>query len=443
MENRNRNLYALLKKLNTNCFCSKEGFDMSKQVSIYDVINKKRLFKNKLFLKPNHTLKSLADVLHRNGEIKDYYEFMKDIFDGVSPNNLFIYGKPGLGKTLLTKLVFEEIKREAENQGIDLLVITINCDEAVTEHSILQKIVEQFPTPNNEPKKKLGYSIGRHNDYLHYLIDQYPGIIVFVLDELDKAESPEMINKIIRIESKVSGQFPTVVGITNDSKLKDSFPPQLKSVLCENSLIINPYDAEQLLDIINARIEIAFHPGVIDGMVTPLCAAFAAQEHGDVRRAIDLLRVGGEIAEREGADIVTENDIRRADELIELNKTIEIVKTLPTQSKVALLSAIFILEHGAQADMNAVYSMYKRMCNLLDIDILTQRRITDLLDELMQLRVIEGDIFYKGRYGRKKVILKVAEQKLTRETLLEDYRLKSIADTPKAELFSFFRKIIG
>jgi len=87
--------------------------------------------------------------------------------------------------------------------------------------------------------------------------------------------------------------------------------------------------------------------------------------------------------------------------------------------------------------------MYKRMCNLLDIDILTQRRITDLLDELMQLRVIEGDIFYKGRYGRKKVILKVAEQKLTRETLLEDYRLKSIADTPKAELFSFFRKIIG
>lgn len=417
--------------------------ELSKQVSIYDVINKRRLFKNKLYLKPNHTLKSLADVLHRNSEIRDYYEFMKDIFDGVSPNNLFIYGKPGLGKTLLTRLVFEEIQKEAENQGIDLLVIPINCDEAITEHSILQKIVEQFPTPNNEPKKKLGYSIGRHNDYLHYLIDYYQGIIVIILDELDKAESPEMINKIIRIESKTSGQFPTVIGITNDSKLKDSFPPQLKSVLCENSLIINPYDAEELLDIINARIEIAFHPDVIDQMVAPLCAAFAAQEHGDVRRAIDLLRVGGEIAEREGADIVTENDIRRADELIELNKTIEIVKTLPTQSKVALLSAIFVLEHGTQPDTGTLYTMYKRMCNVLDIDILTQRRITDLLDELIQLRVIESDILYKGRYGRKKVILKVAEMNLTKETLLEDYRLKPIADTPKAELFSVLYKIFS
>lgn len=394
-----------------------------------------------MFLKPNHTLKSLSDVLHRDNEIREYYEYMKDIFDGVSPNNLFIYGKPGLGKTLLTKLVFEEIQKEAENQGIDLLVIKVNCDEAVTEHSILQKIVEQFPAPNNEPKKKLGYSICRHNDYLHYLIDQYTGIIVIILDELDKAESPEMINKIIRIESKASNQFPTVIGITNDSKLKDSFPPQLKSVLCENSLIINPYDAEQLLDIIKARIEIAFHPDVMDTMVAPLCAAFAAQEHGDVRRAIDLLRVGGEIAEREGADIVTEQDIRRADELIELNKTIEIVKTLPTQSKVALLSAIFILDHGTQPDTNMVYSMYRRLCNTLDIDRLTQRRITDLLDELIQLRVIESDIFYKGRYGRKKVILKVSEMNLTKEALLQDYRLKAITDTPKAELFSVFYKM--
>ena len=422
-------------------FSSTGGIELSKQVSIDDVISKKRLFKNKLYLKPNHTLKSLADVLHRNNEVLDYYEFMKDIFDGVSPNNLFIYGKPGLGKTLLTKLIFEEIQKEAENHGIDLLVIPINCDEAITEHSILQKIVEQFPTPNNEPKKKLGYSIGRHNGYLHYLIDYYPGIIVFVLDELDKAESPEMINKIIRVESKTSGQFPTVVGITNDSKLKDSFPPQLKSVLCENSLIIHPYDAEQLLDIINARIEIAFHSGVIDYMVPQLCAAFAAQEHGDVRRAIDLLRVGGEIAEREGADIVTENDVRRADESIELNKTIEIIKTLPTQSKVALLSAIFVLEHGTQVDTEALYTIYRRICKVLDIAILTQRRITYLLDELIQLKVIESDILNKGRHGRKKVLLKVAEMNSTKETLLQDDRLKAIADTPKAELFCAFHNM--
>jgi cell division control protein 6 len=75
------------------------------------------LFKNKQVLKPNYTLKELDDVLHRDEEIRKYYEYLKDIFRGVSPSNLFIYGKPGLGKTLLTKLVLEEVNKKAEERS--------------------------------------------------------------------------------------------------------------------------------------------------------------------------------------------------------------------------------------------------------------------------------------------------------------------------------------
>jgi len=96
------------------------------------------------------------------------------------------------------------------------------------------------------------------------------------------------------LNQKKSRQFPTVVGITNETKLIDNFPPELKSVICENSLQIPPYDAEQLSDILKLRAKQAFNPETIEEMVIPLASAFAAQEHGDARRAINLLRVGGE-----------------------------------------------------------------------------------------------------------------------------------------------------
>jgi len=411
-------------------------------VDIDDVIKIGGIFKNKTVLKPNYTPESINDVLHRDEQIRALYEFMKDIFHTIptAPPNLFVYGKPGLGKTLLTKLAFNVISRKAEALGIDLLLIAVNCDMAGSEHGILQKIIADFPTPNNEPKKKLGYSVGRHNEYLKYLVDNYAGIIIIILDEIDKVEIPKIVNRIIRLESEKSRQFPTVIGITNETKLIETFPPELRSIICENSLQIPPYDAEQLSDILKLRVKKAFNTGTIGEMVIPLAAAFAAQEHGDARRAINLLRVGGEIAEHEGANVVLEEHIRKADEKIDVDQTIEVVKTLPTQSKVSLFAAIHILDRGTKPDLNTIYALYMAICRELDIDILSHRRITALIDEMSQLGIMKQEVISKGRYGRKKIILSVTSKHLVKETLLEDYRLKPSVEIDLNNLISLFRK---
>jgi archaeal cell division control protein 6 len=384
------------------------------------------LFKNKQVLKPNYTLKGIDDVLHRDDEIKVYYEYLKDIFRGVSPSNVFIYGKPGLGKTLITKLVLDEVEQEAKNRGIDLCIININCDEIRTEHAILQKIVQDVPT--DEPRRALGNSRDKHNEYLKYLINHYQGIIVFVLDELDKADNPEMINKIIRTESTTSGQFPTVIGITNDIGLRDRFPPHLKSVLCENDLIIKPYDADQLRDIIQARVDIAFKEGTVDEIVIALCAAYAAQDYGDVRRAIDILRVAGELAESRCGNSVEEHDVRDAHEKLERDKAIEVIKTLPTQSKMVLLSCIYVFDSLKENITANIYETYQKIAYSLDADVLTQRRVTDLISELNQLGIIEGFNEFRGRKGRKKVITKISSKEHALKTLYEDDNINDISN---------------
>ena len=402
---------------------------MPPKISLDDILNMDdSLFLNKLVLKPNYTLRKIDDVLHRDEEIKTYYEYLKDIFRGVSPSNIFIYGKPGLGKTLLTKLVLEEVRRLAEKRGIELAIIHVNCDEIRTEHAILQKLVHEIPS--DEPRWVLGNSRDKHNEYMKYLIHHYQGIILIAFDELDKAASPEMINQIIRTESESSGQFPTIIGITNDLGLRDKFPHHLQSVLCENTLIIKPYEVEQLVDIIRARVDIAFKPGSVSNDVIGLCAAFAAKEYGDVRRAIDLLRVAGELAEEQNEREVSEQDVKDAYNKIEMDRFIEVIKTLPTQSKAVLLACIYVFDSTQENITSNIYRAYTNIMKSIDADVLTQRRITGLLMELDQLGIINGFNEFRGRKGRKKIISSITSKDKALETLYADYEFKVIKTVP-------------
>jgi len=407
----------------------REIYDLPPKISLDDILNMDdSLFLNKLVLKPNYTLREIDDVLHRDEEIKTYYEYLKDIFRGVSPSNIFIYGKPGLGKTLLTKLVLEEVRQMAEKRGIELAIIHINCDEIRTEHAILQKLVHEIPS--DEPRWVLGNSRDKHNEYMKYLIHHYQGIILIAFDELDKATHPEMINQIIRTESESSGQFPTIIGITNDLRLRDRFPRHLQSVLCENTLIIKPYEADQLIDIIKARVDIAFKPGSVNDTVIGLCAAFAAKEYGDVRRAIDILRVAGELAEERKAKEVSEQDVRGACNKIEMDRFIEVIKTLPTQSKAALLACVYVFDSPQETITSNIYGAYTKIAKAIDADVLTQRRVTGLLMELGQLGIIEGFNEFRGRKGRKKIISNITSKEKALETLYEDFELKIIRNVP-------------
>ena len=414
---------------------------LSKPISLIDVLDfENSLFTNKQTLKPNYPLRGISDIKHRDNEIKTYYEFLKDIFRGISPNNIFVYGKPGTGKTVISKWVLEEVIKEAANRNIELCVINVNCEKSKTENSIWQKINDNLPIPEGETRQKIGNSRSKHSIYFEHLINSYAGIVIIVLDEIDKADNPQIINSIIRTESEKSGNVPCVIGITNDLKLHERFPAHLISVLSENGLIVPPYDAEQLGEILKARTEIAFKEGALEKTVIPLCAAYGAQEHGDARKSIDILRVAGELAEMRKCSIVKESDVKNAKEKIEIDRVIETVKTLPTQSKTVLLACIYTLDSGHKCTISTMYQVYRLLCAALDIDILTQRWVTDLTNELDQLGIINSTLEYKGRHGRNRRILSVSSKKHSLEKLLEDFRMQPIAKTPSEVFILKFRK---
>jgi cell division control protein 6 len=203
----------------------------------------------------------------------------------------------------------------------------------------------------------------------------------------------------------------------------------VKSSLGEEEIVFPPYDANQLRDILAHRSDVAFKPDALTDDVIPLCAAFAAQEHGDARRALDLLRTAGELAERDQTERVDEAHVRKAQDKIELDRVVEVVRTLPTQSKLVLFAIISLEKNGVHnINTGEVYNIYKRLCEEIDADVLTQRRVTDLISELDMLGIVNAVVVSKGRYGRTKEISLSVPLEETEAVLMSDSRLGDIED---------------
>ena len=263
-------------------------------------------------------------------------------------------------------------------------------------------------------------------------VDYHERVVVIMLDEIDKLvekSGDDTLYNLSRMNSELANSRVSIMGISNDLKFTDFLDPRVKSSLGEEEIVFPPYDANQLRDILQHRADDAFEEGALSDDVIPLCAAFAAQEHGDARRALDLLRTAGELAERGQTERVEEDHVRRAQEKIELDRVVEVVRTLPTQSKLVLF-AIILLEKNGVHNINTgeVYNIYKRLCEEIDADTLTQRRVTDLISELDMLGIVNAVVVSKGRYGRTKEISLSVPIDETEAVLLSDSRLGDIED---------------
>jgi cell division control protein 6 len=152
----------------------------------------------------------------------------------------------------------------------------------------------------------------------------------------------------------------------------------------------------------------------------------AAAEHGDARRALDLLRVAGEVAERQGAKIVTEEHVREAERHIEHNRVVEALKNLTLHSKLVLLTVFHLSK--ASATTGEIYDVYNELCGELGAGLLTQRRLGTLINELDAMGLLNAKVVSMGRYGRtKKIRLEIARTHI-KEVFGNDDRLERLVD---------------
>ena len=370
-----------------------------------DFLNKASIFVDKKAI----TLQYIPnEIVHREREIRTLGQMIAPVLKNQKPSNVFIYGMTGTGKTVVTKYVCSQLETVALSMNIPVKYIYLNCrmrKVADTEYRLIAQLAREL----GQDIPVTGLPTDEVYNLFFKILDEKKQTIILVLDEIDvlvDKRGDDIIYNLTRINEQSKSNI-ILIGISNDITFKNKLGARVISSLMEEELIFQPYDAMQLRDILKQRADIAFCRGVIDDSVINKCAAYAAREHGDARRALNLLRVSGELAERENSPKIMENHIDLAEEQIEKNKTEEVINKLPKQSLAVLFSVVQMFK-----DKNSrkylytgdIFDVYQGVCSNVDMRPLTQRRISDLIGELDSLGIINAKVISKGRYGRTREI---------------------------------------
>ncbi|MFP3871576.1 MAG: ORC1-type DNA replication protein [Candidatus Aenigmatarchaeota archaeon] len=370
-------------------------------------------------LRPSYIPEQLP---HREEQIQDLASIMVTALRGNRPSNVLIFGKTGTGKTAVVRFLEREVNRlkreNSETAELDeefkdydinkVEYVYVNCEVVDTHYGVMKNIGNKFVEEWSDQIPFTGWPMDKVYESLREKIDEESRVVVIILDELDKLvtkSGDSVLYHLSKINSELDKSKVSLIGISNNLKFTEFLDPRVRSRLGEEKMIFPPYDAEQLKDILADRAGKAFEPEILGNDVISLCAALAAQEHGDARRALDLLRVSAEIAERERDETVTTDHVYRAKNKIEQDCVREAVNTLPTHSKLVLYSILLMEENGGdKLTTGEVYSAYSELSKRSGMDPLTQRRITDLISELDMLGLINARVKSFGRRGRTKEI---------------------------------------
>jgi len=391
---------------------------------IFDNFDKNKIFKNKSLLQINH---KPEEIPHRKEQIKQIASILAPILRGERASNLFLYGKTGTGKTLSVQYVRDEIlKRVKKDADFEIRMEYLNCKlkkVSDTEYRILAELIKKF----GEEIPSTGLPTQSVYSKFIEIIDSKKQLVVLILDEIDqtvKKISSDFLYNLTRLNAELSKAQICIIGISNNLTFLDEIDPRVRSSLSEEEVVFPPYNALQLQDILNNRCFGAFKENVMSEGIVAKCAAFAAREHGDARRALDLLRIAGELAERDNSKKVLLKYLDEANEKIERDKILDVIFTEPKQFQLVLYSIIQLSEKQKKEPIftGDVYNSYQELCTKNKLEVLTQRRVSDIIQEFDMLGIINVRVISKGRGGRMREIkLAISKNIITKaKKIIED-----------------------
>ena len=407
-----------------------KGKSLSKNNLFLRTINERKVKPGRIFRNENRDLLRSdyipEELPHREKELNQIVSILSTAVHGGQPSNIFIYGTTGTGKTAVVLNVKRQV-REIEpimiEQGLrPMRMLYVNCRLNDTKYTLLSKIGNELsPEGENIPS---GWPTERVYQQLVRNIDRTGSTIVLVLDEVNalvEKSGDEALYLLSRINSDLGLARLTIISITNNPQMWNILNPSVRSTLTPEDVYFEAYNAHHLKDILENRARDCFMDDVLEGDVISLCAAIAAQDQGDARIALELLRKAGEIAERAAESGVSDRHVIMAHQAIETSKTTGVIRGLSFHSKAVLLSVFAHARKGfKKVSTGEVYDVYCNICDLLLKSPLTQRRVSDLISELDMLGIARSLVISKGRYGRTKEINLAASKDDVREALQDD-----------------------
>lgn len=374
------------------------------------------------------------ELIERDEQLSEYQNALRPVINGAPPKNIFVYGQTGVGKTLSTNLVLQKLRGDAENyEDLSIEVVNVVCKSLSSSYQVSIRLVNELRPPEEQIALR-GHGKGDVYDMLWRELNQMDAThVLFVLDEIDSiGTNDDILYELPRCNANgnVDDTLVGVIGISNNFQFRDNLSARVKDSLCDEEIHFPPYDANQLQQILRKRSRPAFRDGVLESDVIPLCSAFAAQESGSARRALRILYKSGDLARQEGRETVTEDDVRRADRIVEEGKTKDELESLPVQNHITLYSILsFASEGELPVRRRQVYQRYKVFAERVDADVKTARTIHDQLSQLSLKGILNVSERNEGIKGGNYYLYDFnVDEEIVRDALQKQSRISGLFD---------------
>ena len=380
-------------------------------------------------------------IVGRDDQLGRVVDNLKPVLQNEGIPDMLLSGPSGTGKSLIIHAVCKQIVELCESQGKTFGVLSINCEGPKTADRAVYRLVkaaaDDLGVDPGVPQT--GVSTDQKLERLYELMRKnYEGVI-FILDEIDMLEGPyqeaeynSLIYQLSRARKLADFDGPiSLTTITNYADFMKDLNSRAQSSYNPDDIFFDDYDATQLRNILKYRRD-AFKPESLAEDVIPLVAAFGSQTHGDARKAIDLLRWAGELAERRGANTVTENDVREAQEKYTENRKLRHISGISTQKKLSIYAvaatAYYAREHPERIPAGPAFKTYQFIADTMDADQYSRETFVNHVTEQSTYGVLDFERRGKGRGRGVHMYFSLSEDPETiMETIREDSRFADLA----------------
>jgi len=363
-------------------------------------------------------------IVSRVNEVEKIVRYISDYEQQQTVPLVSIYGRSGTGKSTLVRYVcnyFPEIK-----------LCFVNLRKAKTVFGTINLILNELDQPSLASAQGMNLGMEKIRESILTITTlEKKKLFVLALDEFDvifydkRGNPSDFVYKLVEMQAelKSKGCLAMIFTVSNNVLSDYDLDDRIRSRIGNSEIFFKPYTKEETLKILQQRSEEAFGKK-IDKKVLEECAKISFLEHGDARRAVDLLRVSAEIAAKEKKDLLVKH-VKDASKQIQKDRVEEVISSLSHHSKLICL-VLASKTFGLDKMQHSTMSIFEKYKEYVQSEPVSYRRFSELLKDLENTGLIISDTRSNGQKGYRSEFQLVVDPRIVGEMINKEWWEKHV-----------------
>lgn len=340
------------------------------------------------------------EIVGRDREKRELKSALRPVLRGTgSPDNVFLSGPTGVGKTVTVRSATEQIQ---QSRDLDVDVVHVHCQSIPGETTLMLEIANRFRESGNKLSTR-GYDYNQARDRLFTELEQVDSdTVIIVLDELDTVDiDDQLLYHLPRAHEHGCDVEVGLISISNQPDFINGLPADVRSTLTDEHIQFSEYDAKEIQEVLKKRSVLAFrdtsidadgniNSDVLDPGALALAAAKGTKHTGDARMARDILRKAGDLAVDACDGMVGESHVISAVEEYHASRMLKTISRFGDTAKCVLYSLVTLKADGSETPRTSeIYTRYQAIVEDSQHKAVSKRQVSNCMEKLARVGLTE------------------------------------------------------